>query len=105
MNYHGILCYVNVLGKGSEDKRGQSVESGINSRSWLYVNGYPITCNRHMEVAALVSSINPSLTVTTDCLEVSIFQQELLWLLYDMGYLDKYPMALGISVYITSFSR
>ncbi|CAH1407056.1 unnamed protein product [Nezara viridula] len=82
-------------GKGSEDKRGQSVESGINSRSWLYVNGYPITCNRHMEVAALVSSINPSLTVTTDCLEVSIFQQELLWLLYDMGYLDKYPMALG----------
>lgn len=82
-------------GKGSEDKRGQSVETGISSRSWLYVNGYPVVCSRQMEVAALVSSINPSLTVTSDCIEVAMFQQELLWLLYDMGYLDKYPMALG----------
>lgn len=48
-----------------------------------------------MEVAALVSAINPSLTVTTDSVGVATFQQELLWLLYDLKYLDKYPMALG----------
>lgn len=84
------------LGKGSEDKRGQSVDNGVNSRSWLYVNGSPVLCTRQMEVAALVSSINPSLTITTDCIEVALFQQQLLWLLYDMGYLDKYPMALGM---------
>ncbi|XP_014250261.1 menin [Cimex lectularius] len=84
-----------VTWHGSDDKRGQSIDLGVNSRSWLYLNGHPVLCNRHMEVAALVSSINPSLTVTTDSMEVSIFQQHLLWLLYDLGYLDKFPMALG----------
>lgn len=48
-----------------------------------------------MEVATLVSAINPSLTATTDAPEVAMLQQELLWLLYDLGHLTKYPMALG----------
>ncbi|KAK9507999.1 hypothetical protein O3M35_007753 [Rhynocoris fuscipes] len=82
-------------GKGSEDKRGQPIDAGLSTRSWLYVNGRPVLCSRHMEVAALVSAINPSLTVTTDSIGVATFQQELLWLLYDLKYLDKYPMALG----------
>uniref|UniRef100_T1HZF3 Menin n=1 Tax=Rhodnius prolixus TaxID=13249 RepID=T1HZF3_RHOPR len=82
-------------GKGSEDKRGQPIDAGLSSRSWLYVKGRPVLCSRHMEVAALVSAINPSLTVTTDSVGVATFQQELLWLLYDLKYLDKYPMALG----------
>ena len=30
-----------------------------------------------------------------DSLEVGVLQQELLWLLYDLGHLEKYPMALG----------
>lgn len=48
-----------------------------------------------MEVAALVSAINPSLNVNNDAIEVALLQQELLWLLYDTGHLTKYPMAIG----------
>ncbi|KAL1122304.1 hypothetical protein AAG570_003709 [Ranatra chinensis] len=82
-------------GKGSEDKRGQSIDVGVSSRSWLYVNGFPVLCDRQMEVAALVSAMNPSLSVTSDSVEVALLQQQLLWLLYDMSHLDKYPMAIG----------
>lgn len=48
-----------------------------------------------MEVAALVSAINPSLNANVDASEVAMLQQELLWLLYDLGHLKKYPMAIG----------
>ena len=84
-----------MAGKGNEDKRGQSVNAGIASKCWLYLNGYPVRCNRQMEVAALVSAINPSLNVNSDAIEVAYMQQKLLWLLYDMGHLSLYPMALG----------
>ncbi|XP_055545208.1 menin [Wyeomyia smithii] len=82
-------------GKGAEDKRGQSVAPGVESQTWLYVAGNPVVCNRYMEVAAIISAINPSLTATSACLEVADLQQQLLWHLYDMGHLKKYPMALG----------
>ncbi|XP_055595017.1 menin [Uranotaenia lowii] len=82
-------------GKGAEDKRGQSVAPGVESQTWLYVAGNPVVCSRYMEVAAIVSAINPSLTATSACLEVADLQQQLLWQLYDMGHLKKYPMALG----------
>lgn len=68
---------------------------GVSARSWLYVNNNPVVCTRAMEVAALVSSINPSLNATHDAFEVALLQQELLWLLYDLGHLKKYPMAIG----------
>lgn len=82
-------------GKGNEDKRGQEIGKGVSARSWLYVNNHPVVCTRAMEVAALVSSINPSLNATHDAFEVALLQQELLWLLYDLGHLAKYPMAIG----------
>lgn len=82
-------------GKGTEDKRGQPVTTGYESHSWLYLSGNPVNCNRYMEVAAIVSSINPSLNMTSACLEVADLQQKLLWLLYDMNHLQKYPMGLG----------
>ncbi|KDR24179.1 Menin, partial [Zootermopsis nevadensis] len=82
-------------GKGNEDKRGQPVGPGMGSRSWLYVNGCPVICTRPMEVAALVSAINPSLSSSSDAMEVALLQQELLWLLYDLGHLTHYPMAIG----------
>ncbi|XP_065207201.1 menin isoform X2 [Planococcus citri] len=84
-----------VTWHGNEDKRGQSVDAGVASKCWLYLNGCPVRCNRYMEVAALVSAINPSLNVNSDAIEVALLQQELLWLLYDMGHLSKYPMAIG----------
>ena len=34
-----------------------------------------------------------------DWLKVSVVQQELLWLLYDLGHLNKYPMALGKTLF------
>ncbi|KAL4702275.1 hypothetical protein ACJJTC_018589 [Scirpophaga incertulas] len=82
-------------GKGNEDKRGRSVGDGVLARSWLYVAGRPVVCSRIMELAALVSSINPTLTPTIDVHEVAQMQHTLLWLLYDHGHLDAYPMALG----------
>ncbi|CAG9785707.1 unnamed protein product [Diatraea saccharalis] len=82
-------------GKGNEDKRGRSVGDGVSARSWLYVAGKPVVCTRIMELAALVSSINPTLTPTIDVHEVAQMQHRLLWLLYDHGHLDAYPMALG----------
>ena len=84
-------------GKGNEDKRGQSVEINKAKTSWLYVAGQPVVCDRHMEVAALVSSINPAINASFDSIEVGALQQELLWLLQDRGFLKQYPMALGIS--------
>lgn len=69
----------------------------MGSLSWLYVNGQPVVCDRFMEVTALVSSINPSFSMTNDIKEVADFQQELLWLLYDKGHMERYPMALGNS--------
>ncbi|XP_022122819.1 menin [Pieris rapae] len=82
-------------GKGNEDKRGRSVGDGVLAHSWLYVAGKPVICTRVMELAALVSSVNPTLTPTIDVHEVSLMQYKLLWLLYDKGHLDTYPMALG----------
>lgn len=82
-------------GKGSEDKRGQDITTGIESGSWLYLGGLAVVCDKPMEVAAIASAINISLSTNSDCVEVSELQQRLLWLLYDMGHLRKYPMALG----------
>lgn len=82
-------------GKGNEDKRGQPINQAVSEKHWLYLNGYPVVCTKEMEVAAMVSAINPSITATIDSVEMGSLQQELLWLLYDMGYLAKYPMALG----------
>ncbi len=82
-------------GKGNEDKRGQPVDIEKARSSWLYLGGQPVVCDRHAEVAALVSSINFSITASLDSIECGAMQQELLWLLYDLGHLRNYPMALG----------
>jgi len=82
-------------GKGNEDKRGQPVEDEKIQDAWLYVGGKPLVCSRYEEVAALISSINFAISPSIDSLEVGSLQQELLWLCYDLGHLDKYPMALG----------
>lgn len=80
---------------GNEDKRGQDVSAGVESKSWLYLNGNILKCDRFMEVVALISCVNISLTPASDCLELAELQQSVLWLLYDAGHLQKYPMGLG----------
>lgn len=82
-------------GKGNEDRRGQTVTAGVNEKSWLYLKGSYMKCDRNMEVAFMVCAINPSLDLHTDSLELLQLQQKLLWLLYDRGDLDRYPMAMG----------
>ncbi|XP_072542972.1 menin [Salminus brasiliensis] len=82
-------------GKGNEDRRGQTVSAGVNERSWLYLKGSYMKCNRNMEVAFMVCAINPSLDLHTDSSELLQLQQRLLWLLYERGDLERYPMAMG----------
>uniref|UniRef100_A0A8C0ZX59 Menin n=1 Tax=Castor canadensis TaxID=51338 RepID=A0A8C0ZX59_CASCN len=82
-------------GKGNEDRRGQTVNAGVAERSWLYLKGSYMRCDRKMEVAFMVCAINPSIDLHTDSLELLQLQQKLLWLLYDRGHLERYPMALG----------
>uniref|UniRef100_A0A3P8W7W8 Menin n=1 Tax=Cynoglossus semilaevis TaxID=244447 RepID=A0A3P8W7W8_CYNSE len=82
-------------GKGNEDRRGQTVTAGVNEKSWLYLKGSYMKCDRSMEVAFMVCAINPSLDLHTDSSELLQLQQKLLWLLYERGDLDRYPMAMG----------
>ncbi|XP_030194365.1 menin [Gadus morhua] len=82
-------------GKGNEDRRGQTITTGVNEKSWLYLKGSYMKCNRNMEVAFMVCAINPSLDLHTDSSELLQLQQKLLWLLYDRGDLERYPMAMG----------
>ncbi|WAR19174.1 MEN1-like protein [Mya arenaria] len=92
---HLQSLYSFLTGKGNEDKRGQPINEAVSEKRWLYLNGHPVVCDLEMEVAAMVSAINPFITVSIDSVEMGSLQQELLWLLYDMGHLAKYPMALG----------
>jgi menin len=82
-------------GKVAEDKRGQSVIPGIEAQTWLYLAGNPIICTRYTELAAMVLSLNPSLNQASVCAEIADLQQQLLWLLYDAGHLNIYPMGIG----------
>jgi menin len=105
-------------GKIAEDKRGQSVIPGIEAHTWLYLAGNPVICTRYTgkykikkikikqillififyfciaELAVMVLSINPSLSSTSVCAELSDLQQHLLWILYDREHLKNYPMGL-----------
>jgi len=58
-----------------EDKRGQPVTPSVTHRSWLYLSGHCVVCDRHMEVAAMVTSINPSIAASFDSPELTSLQQ------------------------------
>jgi len=63
-------------GKGNEDKRGKPVDSeGGNGKSWLYLNGYAVSCTRHMEVASIVSSIHVGINHNKDSVELANLQK------------------------------
>jgi len=71
------LCcmWLVCVGKAFEDKRGESVTASKVNKSWLYLNGRSVTCTRHVELAAMVSSINPSTTNGIDNELLSTLQQ------------------------------
>lgn len=68
-----LTCF--NLGKGYEDKRGQPITADLYEKSWLYVNNHPVVCTRHMEVAAVVSAMNPHINATTDSQDLGRLQQ------------------------------
>ena len=58
-----------------EDRRGQPIGQGLSERSWLYLNDNAVKCNRGMEVAAMVSAINPHVTANCISIEMAALQQ------------------------------
>lgn len=62
-----------IIGKAIEDRRKQPVDK--NDGSWLYLRGHAVVCSRHMELAALVTSMNPVVTGTTDSFELTLVQK------------------------------
>ena len=69
------VLFASGAGKAFEDKRGKSISSRISEKSWLYLNGHSVVCSRHMELAAMISSINPCITHTSDSFLLSTLQQ------------------------------
>ena len=63
------------VGKAFEDNRGESIAPNKMEKSWLYLNGHSVICSRHMELAAMVSSINPSVAAGSDNVLLSTLQQ------------------------------
>jgi len=87
------------------DRRGEPLDQEHCARSWLYSGGHPVVCNRQMEVAAIVTAINPNLSSQSTSYEVLEFQRCLLWLLHEGGHLARYPMALGTLAEIQEYSE
>ncbi|CAM9319107.1 unnamed protein product [Lampetra planeri] len=84
-----------IFGKNGEETAEVTTQVHVSPQSWLYLKGSYMKCDRNMEVAFMVCAINPSLDLHTDSSELLQLQQKLLWLLYERGDLDRYPMALG----------
>ena len=92
-----MVCPVFLWANLNRNRKADNSDLFKAKTSWLYVAGRPILCDRAMEVAAMVSAINPAVNSGVDSMEVGAVQQELLWLLYDSGHLKKYPLAIGES--------
>lgn len=101
-----IFLHLFVSGKHNIDKRGKPITNGVAEKSWLYLDNNAIVCDRHMELAAIVTAINPAISSTStsnsgnssnnsdaNCdvhFTVSHLQRDLLWQLYDFGHLNKW---------------
>ena len=102
---HGPLSRVEVTWHAKNDKRVNNHRmkeggfGGVNSvfgDNWLYLRGHAVVCNRiELTIAALISSLNPSMNPNVDSLPVAIIQRNLLKLFHDKNYLTRYPMAIG----------
>lgn len=60
-------------GEAGEARGGHSAPS--SPKSWLYLKGSYMRCDRKMEVAFMVCAINPSIDLHTDSLELLQLQQ------------------------------
>ena len=65
-------------GKGNEAKRGSPINQDCKvdfMQDWLYLAGNEVKCDRSMEVAAIVSALNPGINSKTDSKTVGQLQQ------------------------------
>ncbi|CAK8678313.1 unnamed protein product [Clavelina lepadiformis] len=83
-------------GRGSEDRRGYTIDQSVTDKSWMYHGGSAVKCDRWMELVAMLTSINPSISIHCDSEELLSIQYQLMRLLYSQGHLNNYPMALGL---------
>ena len=96
-----LLHRVEVTWHGKEDMRSRNPSFWPQRPSqppdnWLYLKGRAVVCRTPaMTVAALVSALNPSVTLSQESLPLAKLQRDLLLILYRRGALTKYPMALG----------
>ena len=77
-------------GKRDEIKRGTPIGEGSLvkfSKDWLYLGGYGMKCDRKMEVAAIVSTMNPGIDSKTDSELLSRLQQAMIFAVYCVLYM------------------
>jgi Menin len=82
------------LGKGIEDKRGQPVTDAVAHKSWLYLNGNAVVCTRPMELAAMVSGINPSISSTSESVDLATLLEVTQLLLLNLMSIDHLSLEL-----------
>lgn len=81
------------------------VSYSISFVKFLFSTAYYCYC---LQVAAMVSSINPSISGNTDSTELGELQKRLLWLLYDRGHLDRYRaifVRIELKIYLSNLCR
>ena len=78
-------------GRRDEIKRGTPIGEGSLvkfSENWLYLGGYGMKCDRKMEVAAIVSTMNPGINSKTDSELLGRLQQAIIFEVYRVLYLS-----------------
>ena len=86
-------------GKRDEIRRGTPIGQGSLvqfSKDWLYLGGYGMKCDRKMEVAAIVSAMNPGIDSKSDSQLLGKLQQVMTYEIrlgnYILCILKIYPL-------------
>jgi hypothetical protein len=92
--------------KLAQSKRGREISETYKDSqmmsaetSWLYMANHPVICDSvAMMLVAIVGNLNPTIekksTQTLSSGELYDFKRDLLWVLYDQGYMNSFPFGL-----------
>lgn len=86
-----------TIGKAVEDRRKQPVNK--KDGSWLYLRGHAVVCSRHMELAALVTSMNPAVTGNTDSFELTHVQKVAITFVHVLSFCKLASIATTVHSY------
>lgn len=101
-------CEVAIPGntQAQQKKRGQEISHTFREgsaltpeTSWLYMGRSPVRCDSNSSIlAAAIANMNPMIetkvSLEVNSLELMELKRELLWILYDMNSLARFPFAL-----------